>query len=346
MKRIIKLFAIVFVVGLLSGCISIESDDGNSKEKDNIINTENSKEKVFIDDSTINNNFINAATQSGIDKSKIKEFKKIDDWINGTRYSFVYLGNYFLLYVNDNKKISSINIGNSDDPVNIKIFEENFEPLDVKNFIVDFDNMIDLQLVVEKRVKDYLNNPTTAKFQLSTNANYGRYYNYFTVKSIVNSKNSFGVDKDIEFYVELKKENDEYKVVYLILGGEKRIGDKSYILPINKKQIIDEGTEEGEKSITLKEGVMGEFGRKDLFDGEEYIRYYLPEGKYEVESLSKNATIFVESIRIYKEDGFDISDVIERIDFNKSGQKKTISINKNSCVTLTLYSNLKLIKVE
>ena len=73
------------------------------------------------------------------------------------------------------------------------------------------------------------------------------------------------------------------------VNSEKYIGDGSQVKEIQRNEkVVQEQKAEG--SIILKDGVLGTYGKKDKFDGEDYIRYYIPAGTYKVEALTKKCT--------------------------------------------------------
>lgn len=101
---------------------------------------------------------------------------------------------------------------------------------------------------------------------------------------------------------------------------------------------------EDSDAIILKYDELGDYGKEDTFDGQKYIRYYIPKGKYEVKSLVKNSQFFIEGKKIYKNSsGYDESKTIDNISISK-GETKEISIDSNSCISLTINSNISLTK--
>ena len=111
---------------------------------------------------------------------------------------------------------------------------------------------------------------------------------------------------------------------------------------------IKQNTSSTQKSneIIIKNGQKGTYGKEDLFDGEKYIRYYVPTGKYEVEALVKNADFYIESKKIYKEDGWDTSTVIREVKLPTMGDTTTIEIKSDQCISLVIHSQIKLTKTK
>lgn len=115
-----------------------------------------------------------------------------------------------------------------------------------------------------------------------------------------------------------------------------------------KRKEINQNTTSTQKSneIIIKDGQKGTYGKEDLFDGEKYIRYYVPTGKYEVEALVKNADFYIESKKIYKEDGWDTSTVIREVKLPTMGDTTTIEIKSDQCISLVIHSQIKLTKTK
>lgn len=118
-------------------------------------------------------------------------------------------------------------------------------------------------------------------------------------------------------------------------------GDKIY----SNKNVKFESKDEN--AIVLKYGEMGEYGRNVEYDGQNYIKYFLPEGKYEIEALTRNAMFFIEDTKIYKNSfGYDESKTIDTIQLTDVGSKQTITLQANNCINLVINSSISIKKVE
>lgn len=88
---------------------------------------------------------------------------------------------------------------------------------------------------------------------------------------------------------------------------------------------------------------MGDYGQYDTYDGEEYIRFYIPEGTYLIEALVNNSMVYLEKKEIYKnESGFDESEVVREVILTNAGDTDTITITSDSCISLTINSYVSL----
>lgn len=102
-----------------------------------------------------------------------------------------------------------------------------------------------------------------------------------------------------------------------------------------------------ENSIILKYGELGEYGKTVTYDGQDYIKYFLPEGTYEAEALTRNAMFFIEDTKIYKNSsGYDESKTLDTIQLSDVGSKQTITLQVNNCINLVINSAISLKKVE
>lgn len=94
-------------------------------------------------------------------------------------------------------------------------------------------------------------------------------------------------------------------------------------------------------------GQMGDYGKTVIYDGKEYIHYFLPEGEYEVKALVKNSMFFIVGTQIYKNSsGHDESETIDTIKLSNKGDKTTITLNSNSCIDLVMSTSISIKKIN
>lgn len=104
-------------------------------------------------------------------------------------------------------------------------------------------------------------------------------------------------------------------------------------------------TDENSNAIILQDGQLGEYGRYVTYNGTQYIKYFVPEGTYEAKSLVKGSMFFIESTKIYKNyAGYDESEVLSTVNLINKGDTETITISPNTCINLTIGTNISLIK--
>lgn len=100
-------------------------------------------------------------------------------------------------------------------------------------------------------------------------------------------------------------------------------------------------------TIVLKYGELGEYGKTIKYDGKDYIKYFLPEGEYEVEALVRNAMFFIEDTEIYKNSsGYDESEILNTIELSDVGSKQNITLKANTCINLVINSSVSLKKAN
>lgn len=104
----------------------------------------------------------------------------------------------------------------------------------------------------------------------------------------------------------------------------------------------EEGNSENVEPIILSDGEEGEYGQHDLFDGEPYLRYYVPVGNYKVKCNAEGG-FYIESIEKHEEDGFETTDVIQQFDMS-NGDETEISIEEGQCIYLYINTEIELIK--
>ncbi len=318
-----------------------------SKGKE-VKNEEKSSEEVAIknlrkiDNDKLKRNFIKACKEIKMDVSDIEALEKVDDWNSGPRYTFNYKNQAFILYALDNGEVSSITIANSKMD---KIYLDGYESVNINDFLFDEETKDNLIWKAEDIISSHLKDPSSVNFK-STLISGLRRYDIYQLNGSFTSKNSYGQKVSSVFTIEFKKNGEAYNTVYLNIDGKKLIGSKSNLKEIVRKEIKKDVAESDDGSITIKEGYLGQYGKKDKFDGKEYIRYYIPAGKYKVEALTKNAMLYIETIKLHKEDGFDTATIIKTIKLDKVGDTQSFTIKKDQCISLVLHSQIKLIKED
>lgn len=336
---IIFFFFLIMTVYVLSTA-TIKFD---FSESDDNVDINESLESQSETDSNLNKmdlnlraNFIKSCEEIKMNPKNIKSLKKIKDWNSGPRYSFIYEANSFTLYAYDTGEISSINVGN----VGEKIYDERYESLDVNDFLVNKFIISDLQFKIEDVVKQYVNYPRTINFDWGTTGEYSRKYDFYFVNVNFSAENAFGVRSDHLVTAEILVNSGNYIINCLKIDSSIVYGTSKYKEIKRVERIVfDESI--GDK-IILKYGVKGKYGKEDLFDGEKYIRYYLPEGTYEVKALTRNANIMIESIKLHKENGYDTSTLINNIKLLNVGDVTTFKIKSSECITIVMNTKVEL----
>lgn len=347
-----KYFIIAIIVILLISSLINNSNyssnnsnkgrDNSYQNKESSINQKGKSNKdnlSALDNEKLKDNFKKACESIKIDYSKIKNLEKKDDWNSGPRYTFSYDDGTFVLYALDNNEISSITIANL---FMDKIYLDGYESLNVNDFIFGSSNKISLQVQAEDIIKKYVKNPSSASFDWA-GYSYGRRYNIYKIQGTFKAKNDFNAKIDNNFSIEFQKNDNGFETVLLNINNKNYIGNKSKIVELKRKEIVKENSS---NSIELKDGVLGKYGKKDRFDGDYYIRYYVPAGTYKVTALTKNAKFYVETKKLHKEDGYDTATTIKTITLNNVGDSGEFSITKDQCISLVVYTQIRLIKIK
>lgn len=319
--------------------------ENNSKSKSKQKNTKK-KSKSYknlktIKNDKLKNNFVSACNEIKMNPDKIKNLSKKDDWANGPRYSFDYEGESFLLYAYDNGEISSINILNSDMD---KVYLEQYESFNVNDFLINTTTESNIIYYLESYLSTLVKHPDTAKFNWISNPSLRRYKNMYAASGSFTSKNDFNLDMNISYYVEFTIEDGTISTKYTIINNKKVFGNTSIFDGIKREKKPEKIDDSSDGSFELIDGQLGKYGKEDLYDGEKYIRYYVPSGKYIVEAVTKNAHFYVEKKKIYKEDGFDTSKIVKNIIIEKVGDKVEIEVKYDECISLVVHTKIKLNK--
>lgn len=333
------MFVIVMSLGCCGSFISCVFDDDEGISQEYTQESSAPEEQSLEDYSSIaieekyKQNFIDACTSCGIDTQKIEYITKIENWANGERYTFYYNDVMHSVYFIDTGEVNSINYSNNN---SIKLYEDGYEPLDINDFEIDSSMYASLQIASESVVMTDLTFPGTADFLWDSTGFCTRYYNYYIIGCTFTVQNSAGYEETHHFRIDSIIIGDTSDLVYYELDGNVMTGEPC--VPEIEKIPLDNSEQSDDGMIKIKEGIIGEYGKEDNFDGEMYIRYYVPSGKYTVTCDTLGSTVYIETIEFHKEDGYDTSTIIEKISFSSTKECYSIEIKEGECISLTLNS--------
>lgn len=279
-----------------------------------------------------NNQFQLALESIGMDKNNVKNIQDLDDWELGKRFSFVYDGFGYIVYELDNGEIESINT----EYKRAKIYERGYKPLNYKDFEPNIDVLRSLEEDLPSRLSKYISGETSIKSKLGSMM-YSRIYNYYSISGEVNAKNSAN-KKDFTFTVDYIVDGYSYECVYVSVDGNVVYGsDKT---PEIKKEELVQDESVSDEGIILSYGKEGDYGQYDSFDGEPYLRYYVPAGGYTVK-CNIGGGFYVETAELHKEDGWDTAETIQQITMS-SGDEEDIVIEEGQCISLYNKTEIEL----
>lgn len=355
--KVLKLVLVGIVVTFLA--LNVIACSDAERENKNPINTElnstneptkaakanEDKPKIetlfadVISDEALRIDFINVCEQIGMDKQKIKDLEKADDWVGGTRYLFKYLGGFFSLYCNMDSTVHSVKLG-----TNTYIYKQGYEPYQVSDYIVDPSVSAALQILSEDYVRSQLNYPSTAVFPLSE-WSFSRERDLYSVISKVTAENAFGVKDELAFRIIYQFENSSAKKVFFELDGSVLINRMDSITIPERKKIdtknIDQDLET--VAIVLIEGELGNYGKTVSLDGFDYINYHVPAGSYTVINNGKWCKVYLAKDDYYKNsDGYMDNVIVETFEFSSYGESKTIFVSSGEHLELTINANVTL----
>lgn len=317
--------------GEVVGVETTTKTEGTTSKKDNSIK--------FIEEDKLNNAFLLACKACDINVEKIKNFEKIDDWIGGKRYNFTYNGLRLTVYCNSDETISSINLGQE------KIYMQGYEPYNVSDYIINSSVETQLIILTEDYVKTQLNYPNSADFATLSWA-FGRDHNIYAASGKVTAQNAFGIEQEISFVARYNVENDKIKLVYLEVDGNISVNNLDEVQKPERKQIASSNKEEN-VSNKLVYGEKGKYGEDVIVDGEKYIHYNVPAGKYKVTNTGNKSMFYIASDKYYtNSSGYKENEILETITLTKSQEVKIIEIPKGYHIELVIHANIEIEKVE
>lgn len=286
-------------------------------------------------DPVLSRNFIAACDAIGIHPAGIKSVKQLPDWASGERYDFSYEGSSLRVCANADKSISSINLGE------VHVYEQGYEPLQVDDYLVDWGTAIELQVRAEETVKSGLNYPSTADFSWFEGWGVGRSHDIYFIGGTVSAQNAFGIAKDTSFYIEYEKSGGSYQARYCRLDGTNLIGSGSVIAPVARTEV---GTGSSDDRIVLLEGTLGSYGESKSIDGDEYIWYFVPPGRYIVTSQTNMTKLYLDkNDTITNLEGWSECVRVTTLDFTDSSQSHELVVSENQHIELTIRAKVTLV---
>lgn len=294
-----------------------------------------------INDAALRADFATACAQIGMDMNKIKGLEKAGSWAAGSVYDFSYAGNGFRLYCNTDSTVNTIKSDND-----IDIYKQGYEPYRVEDYIITADMAAKLQSMAEKQVKSQLNYPSTADFSW-LNWSYAREVDVYSVASSVQAENAFGVKSEVPFMLQYKIADGSATLIYFALNGTVITDNTSSVALPERKEIPLPGnagqSAPDADSIVLVDGQLGDYGKYITLDGEEYINYHVPEGKYTVVSNVNYCKVYLAKDEYYKvAEGYTENDIVETLEFYANGESKTLTVHADEHIELTLSAKITL----
>lgn len=339
-KKSKRLYAIGMVVSFVLFIVGIGMISSNTTEpikKESATKESTTKKSVAkaetilkgIDDEIIVTNIANASQQIGLDIKKAKKVKLVGKWAGGDIYSLTYEGTGIEIYLYGDKTVNSINVGNT------HVYEDGFEPLPISDYLLQTDDSSNLQLLADRTVKSALKYPSTADFSW-LGWGYSRVKDIYIVSGSVTAKNAFGVESEMSFYIEYKKNNSQMSTEYFVLDGKAVKGNKSAIVEPKRKEIPTKTkTNSSDGSFELVYGNTGKYGEKIKENGNEYIVYNVPQGTYKVTTSMNICVVIVVKKASYKNsEGYTEHAIVSMNRFNADVKSLDITVKEGERVTL------------
>lgn len=220
----LKVVLLIIMTFTFSGCVISSNFPSSSSRRERpdfieeikLSETEYIELSLYLDifkGENLKRNFIIACKEVGLDISELRDLTKEPDWAEGERYSFIYKSNFFKVYINSDRTISSINISG------VKVYDQGYESYSVDDYLVDSGIVSTLQVETENNVRKYLKIPSSAKFSFY-GWGVGRVKDLYTLSSSVRAKNAFGVESKIPFVAQYKVNQNDILLVSLSLGND------------------------------------------------------------------------------------------------------------------------------
>lgn len=297
---------------------------------------ENNESLEYTDNFSEDNNFKNAVEAIGMNYSDVKNVEKLDDWASGTRYSFVNNGFRYIVYKLDNGEISSINT----DYKRTAIYERGYEPVNYKDFEPDKNIIGEIQNDCLNRISGYIDGETYLEIK-DGSMMYDRIYEYYYLYGEVKAKNN--IDKKVyTFAADYLVNNGGITCKYIAIDGMGVFGEEQ-TPKIKKTEIKSNEVTSENNVITLSYGFQGKYGQYDDFDGDQFLRYYIPSGKYWVK-CNVSGGFYVETIELHLEDEWHVPTTISQ-NMLDAGDEIEIVVEDGQCISLIKNTEIELEKI-
>lgn len=172
---------IAIAIPVLNGFFEAKNGNSTSSSLVSATNSSQSSEESIIE--TIKP----ALVEIDINADDISSFKQIADWANGERYSFNYCDIGFLVYMNKDGTLNSINSGD------VKFYSDGKANCSVLDRIITSSDKAQLETWAEEQALKQLLAPSTAKFPIWDGWEFARDKNRYQVNGYVDADNAYGV---------------------------------------------------------------------------------------------------------------------------------------------------------
>lgn len=76
------------------------------------------------------------------------------------------------------------------------------------------------------------------------------------------------------------------------------------------------------------------YGEMETLNGQQVIRYHLPAGDYRVTAKTGESGLYVETVAIHEEEGYEVADVLQELVFSAAGEEAEIAVREGECLFL------------
>ena len=306
MKKIGDIFLVLLAVACIANLINaMLSPPKSARMEEMIANGELTVSEKSEDSSKPENknfrvgsdtimNYFEVIDSVGINREDAEKVKRIDDWYAGPRYSFQTEGTTARIYCKMDGTIETVKVG-----TDINLYELGYEPWKIENFIVGEDTKEELIYCAEDAVSACLKYPGSAEFPIM-DWTFGREFNRYSASSYVTAYNAMGVPQKHNFTTQFWIDDENIKLIYLELDGNPVVNKlESYPSP-KRAEVEIESQNTNDSEIRIIDGQLGEYGKNVSLDGEDYIWYMIPSGKYKATCNSKRCVLYVDKDEIYR----------------------------------------------
>ena len=308
-----------------------EPNENDAKEEERLF-------EEILPDETLENNFIQACSAIGVDAKDISDLEQEEDWMGGPRYSFKYKNTTLRLYCNTDSTINAIKLGTDTD-----LYKEGYEPYQLADYQVSVETSSNLRMMVEELVESQLNYPKTADFPW-LDWSYGRDHNLYSVTSYVTAQNAFGVEEDIHFRAIYYIADGIASLKYFEMNGSALFNEMDTVEIPERQEVAVESPDAVDGEILLIYGQLGEYGQEIDIDGETYINYHVPAGKYMLINKVNYCVVYIASDEYYQNSsGYTTNDIINQYEMSSLEETQTITVDEGEHIELTINARVTLI---
>lgn len=351
MKKILVLLIMCFVMSL-AGCGERESVE--TPKPDTTPITENTDENTEPPATSslelapqLKENMQAVLDQIGISYDAIADLQEAEAWHGGTTYQFSYKDLQWYVFCNVDDTVEVVTVGKD-----IAVFSQDLGAYHIDDYIPDPDIKSQVESIAYDLLRGEFKAPEGEELPV-VDWYADRTNNRYNVIGNIWVQTEAGEEEVWEFALsfEILKETNEIKLRYFTIGETLLLDALDQVSVPDRKPAVEQVKTEihvGENGFLLVDGELGEYGKEiEDTDGQKYIDYHVPVGKYLVTSKVPGCVVYVDDNEYYINDNGHIEcKNISMTEFAAMDEQHEISVGENQHIILSYYATVVLEPIQ